>query len=322
MPDDPLPSPAPDRATDPAGKSDGDYAEAPEAPSDKESLQAEVLSGALPPDEKGRIEASSETSDADVEGKPQPRSSISRALATWGPTRRLSWYRATRREALGDSDIWRRHDREKNDRGRLPDGERVELPVMWVAELYTPSTVPGLFDGISELGWEYGRTRSESLAKWMSEVRQGRRAGWTSLGLVSADSRSFMRERTATLPDGVTAALPILMSITPSLTAFVIGFIMSEKSADSFDTPLRAYYATRTERDPRFRRRHIISHILWNGPMHSGRRIFNPDLVRRDEVRTRLQELEARCTRGSGRECLARSRPDFAGRSFLPQCSS
>jgi hypothetical protein len=292
--DEPFDSGSPDRPADQASRSD-DHAELSNNSLREGVPDIRIIGGSLPPDETGSPEPRSETAELREEEERSP-SSIRWGLANWGPFRRWSWYRKMRRQALDDTRYWRERDPSENARGRLPDGERVELPVIWVTELYTPSTVPGLLGGISNLGWEYGRGRDDSLAKWMSDVREGRRAGWTSLGLVSPpDNSHFMRERTAPLPKGVTAALPILMSVTPSLTALVMAFLMSDESAGALDAPLRAYYSTRSERDPLFRRRHIIPYVLWNRPIRFGRRIYHPDLIRRDEVRSRLQELEHHC---------------------------
>jgi len=174
-----------------------------------------TLGGAVPPaktDRSGSEESERERDQKDL----QPRHRISQVLASWGPWKRLAWYRETQR--VDRQSVWCDRDPEENERGRLPPGEKVQLPAIWVAEVYTPSNVEGLLRGISVLGWEHGRIGDDSLLKWMSEVRQGRRAGWTSLGLVCPPSEAhFMRERSAVLPNGVRAALPILMSLTPSV---------------------------------------------------------------------------------------------------------
>lgn len=146
------------------------------------------------------------------------------------------------------------------------------------------------------MGWEYGRTRDDSLTKWMNDVREGRQAGWTSLGLVSPpDAVHFMRERTAPLPSGVTAALPILMSLTPSLTAFIAVFLFDDDTACSLEAPLRAEFATRTQRDPLFRPWHVVRYVLLDGPLRLGHRIFPPDFIRRKVAKSRLQKLENVC---------------------------
>ena len=253
-----------------------------------------ALSGAIPPTEIERETSTTAEAGADDE-KRRPRRRVLQVLAKWGPWRRFAWYLKTQREER--QGVWRERDSEENERGRLPPTESVQLPAIWVAELYTPSSVEGLFRGISNLGWEHGRSRDDSLLKWMSEVRQGRRAGWISLGLVSPPSRvHFMSERTAVLPEGVDAALPILISMTPSITALVTAFILDDQAAASVDKPLRAEYATRSTRSPLFRRRDLLFHILFGAPVRLARHIYDPDLQRREVVRTCLAELERACT--------------------------
>ena len=150
-------------------------------------------------------------------------------LVNWGPIRRWQLYREGAKDA---AEIWGCHDLEENESSRLPPNETLSVPAVWVAELYTPSTVSGLLEGIRKLGWEHSRSGGDSLAKWMSDVREGRSAGWTSLGVVSpVSSRHFMTDRVAVLPTEVKAALPMLMSLTPSITALSICFILDDTSA-------------------------------------------------------------------------------------------
>jgi len=200
-------------------------------------------------------------------------------LERWGPYKRWQWYRT--HGDWGDREFLRERDSEANELTRLPADERLAVPAVWITELYTPSTVPGLLQGIDKLGWTHGRGMDQNLAKWMSDVRDGRMAGWTNLGLVSPTSEPhFMRERTADLPAGVKAAMPKLMSLTPGLTAMVMCFIFDDECATSVEVPLRADYQTYTERDPLFRRSHLIRHLLLGSDIRLGERIHDPDLQR------------------------------------------
>jgi len=296
MPDNDLLSGPPDDSTELASSVNGDEAKGGRHPQDEGDPEVGLLSGSVPPDDSGAQQPESEVAESTGD-RSKRQSSIRRVLTRWGPLQRWSRYRMMERIERTEPNPWKDRDPGANAESSLPEGERVELPVIWVAELYTPSTVPGLLSGISKLGWDQGTSRDDSLVKWMSDVRQGRRAGWTSLGLVSPpDSHHFMRERVAPLPEGVDVALPVLISITPSLTAFVTAFLMSKESAAALDAPLRAFYSTRIERDPSFRRWHVIPHVLWNRPIRSGRRFYPPDTVRRDEARSCVRGLERDCT--------------------------
>ncbi|GAH00531.1 unnamed protein product, partial [marine sediment metagenome] len=219
---------------------------------------------------------------------------IGRALGNWGPWKRWSRYREFRREDLEEPRFWQKRDPKENAQGRLPEDEHVQVPAIWVTELYTPSTVAGLLAGIADLGWEFGRSHADSLTKWMSDAREGRGAGWTSLGLVSPPKDPhFMRERTAPLPEGIRAALPVLISVTPSVTALVIAFLMEDDSADLLDEPLRASFSTR--RDPLFRPWHVVRYVFRNGSARFGHSIHSPDIIRRDRIKSSMRELERGC---------------------------
>ena len=219
------------------------------------------------------------------------------SIRQWGPVRRWTWYRQMQRVYSGEPAGQRERDIKENERSRLPESESIAVPAVWVVELYTPSTISGLLTGVAKLGWEYGRSRDDSLVEWMGNVRQGRHAGWTSLGLVSRpDRRDSMAERLALLPAGVEAALPVLISLTSSLTALVIAFVMTDEGASVLDGPLHAEYHTQSGRDRLFRWWHVIPYVLWDGPIRAGRHIYSPDLRRRKELRAILGGLELSCS--------------------------
>lgn len=217
-------------------------------------------------------------------------------LMLWGPLKRWAFYRKTCQDDRESYNFWQEHDARENEKGRLPSDEGVQVPAIWVTELYTPSTVGGLLKGLVKLGWEYDMSRDASLTKWMNDVREGRSAGWISLGTVSPpDVANLMDERTAQLPEGATAALPVLMSITPSITAFIIVFFFDGNTASSLEVPLRSDFAACTRRDSRFRPWHVIRYVLIGGPINLMRRTSPPGLIRRNAVKASLKELESDC---------------------------
>lgn len=244
------------------------------------------LAGALPP---------SEANDAAGTIKDPPSLKLPmKGFKDWGPWKRWSFYREFQERERKHG---RAQDVQENACGRLPDEEGVQLPGIWAVELYTPSTVGGLFKGIEELGWEYGRSRNDSLTKWMNDVRGGRQAGWISLGLVSPPNAAhLMRERSAELPSKSTAAFPVLMSLTPSITAFIILFLFDEEAAVSLEASLRTNFTTTTRRTSVFRTRHLIRYVLTGkDSVRFGFTIRNPDNQRREAVKSQLQALESDC---------------------------
>lgn len=232
----------------------------------------------------------------DGEAPPARRPALSLLAARWGPWKRWVNYRQIRKFRRSDLQFWRQRDPKENEESRLPDGEHIAVPGVWVAELYSPSTVSGLLDGIARLGWEYGRTRDEDLAKWLSDIRNGRQAGWINLGLVArSTSDHFMTERFADLPQGVRFAVPSLRSVTPSLTALVVAFFLDDERASSLELPLRHSFETTISNDPRFRRYQVIPHVLWNRPARFGHRPWTPEFKRRESVRRLMTGIERDC---------------------------
>jgi hypothetical protein len=219
------------------------------------------------------------------------------ALSSLGPWKRWRWYSEWGRSSR-DRPFWKKQDDKQNREDRLPDSERVEIPAIWVVELYTPSTVRRLLQGIRSLEWDQGRfSGGESLSEWMSDVRQGTQAGWTSLGLVSPPEKPhFSADRQAPLPAGVTGALPVLMSLTPSVTALVTAFLLDDSAATEVDAVLRRSYSTFTKRDTRFRRRHVVRYVLKGGTIHAGHSIHDPNTQRRDGAEACIARLEKGCT--------------------------
>lgn len=226
----------------------------------------------------------------------QSRKSPRHWLSDWGPWRRLTLYRRFQKNSRAESEYFRKRDIEENKRGRLPDSEGVQVPALWVCEIYTPSTVSGILRGIEKLGWDYRRMKNESLTKWLSDVREGRLAGWTNLGLVSPPNAThILKERTAPLPAGVKAAFPVLMSLTPSLTAFIIVFHFDNDTADSLNPLLRGEYRTTAQKNPRFNFWRLCKYILTGDSVGMWESHYPPDIQRRDATSSRLQQIESSC---------------------------
>ena len=284
----------PDSMVTPGHKFDQDAEPSPGVPTAVQGPSEPDLLGGAADDEDS---AAVPTSGADEKSGVAPASStrLFNLIRNLGAVRRWRWYRENAKDR---SEIWRSHDPEENEASRLPIDENLSVPAFWVTELYTPSTVSGLLEGIRKLGWDRSRSRGDSLAKWMSDVREGRSAGWTSLGLVSpVNDRHFMHDRVAELPPGVKAALPELMSLTPSITALTICFILDDASAMAVNKPLRDDYQTYSSRDPLLRRRDLVGHVLWGRDVRLGRTIHSPRFQRRDAAANCLSRLEADCTR-------------------------
>lgn len=254
--------------------------------------ELDLLAGVVDPsDREGAAEEGSPTDGGDSGSGEAPRPA--RRRDRWGFYVRWSNVKFTLQR---DGKLLRERDPEENESSRLPPNERIEVPAIWITELYTPSTVAGLFNGLHDLDWEQGAFPQDDLAKWMSDVRHGRTAGWTNLGTVGTKSKPRpFQERTADLPVGVELALPTLMSITPSVSALVIAFVLDDSTAAVLDGPLRADYVSFSRRDPRFRWRHVLPYVLWSRPIRRGCSYHTPESQRRDAAGAALDDIEGRC---------------------------
>jgi hypothetical protein len=166
-----------------------------------------------------------------------------------------------------------------------------------VAELYTPSTVGGLLSGLESLGWDQDRFGGDDdILKWMNNVRLGKEAGWRSLGHVApSGSGHSLANHKAQLPADVVGAMPVLISITASVTALVTCFMVPESSSEALNAALRADYSTTLVNDPGFRWRQVFSHVLWGREGRFGHQLFGPDDLRAREAQRLAGKMEGDC---------------------------
>lgn len=104
-----------------------------------------------------------------------------------------------------------------------------------------------------------------------------------------------MKDFEADLPEGVRAALPEFRSISTGITALTICFILEDATARLLDEPLRADFRTLNTRDPRFRRRHVVPHVLWGAEVFGGYQIHDPDSQRRKAAQVAITEVANEC---------------------------
>lgn len=110
---------------------------------------------------------------------------VSQLIDYFGPTRRL--YSLSKAKRLTKQ--FEASDRSSLDAeyAKFPPGERVECPSIWMAELFTPSTLKGLNKGLKIFDEEKFSTPSSKLEKWLKDTREGKSAGWINLHTVSLD---------------------------------------------------------------------------------------------------------------------------------------
>jgi hypothetical protein len=229
-------------------------------------------------------------------------SGAGRALGRWinpkwieqsGPWVRWSHYRQFVKDGI--EYVRDENDQKHNETGRLPPDEGVQLASISVVELYTPSQVEGLKQGIARMGWDHGRSSTISILTWAADARRGDGGAWASLGMVTSE-RHIASERIAELPRGVHAAFPVLMSLTPSITALITAFMMDDTSSKVLDDPLRATFATRAEERPGLRWWNVAAYVLFNSDIRFSRTIHDPHSERRRAVAQCASRIETACT--------------------------
>jgi hypothetical protein len=106
---------------------------------------------------------------------------------------------------VGDEWHWRNTDDRDNERGVPPADEHVRWHALWLAEVYLPSTIGGLIDGIERLGW-WESHKDETVRDAVNAGRSGRGGGSVVLPLLHRRTRRGIFRMTSwdrDLPDGV-----------------------------------------------------------------------------------------------------------------------
>ena len=163
-------------------------------------------------------------------------------------------------------------DKRANEETHLPDDERVELGGLAIAELFTPSTVSGLYDRLRSFDdGSFGSHAGDALSA-LERSRGGEAGGWTSLGIIRRPGDSILMGgyRDAGLPDGVSAVWLKLHFLIPSVAVVVATFTFRDDIGD-LSPLLRADYGT-TSQNVRLRvggpLGRIRSRIPWARPAH------------------------------------------------------
>ena len=122
-----------------------------------------------------------------------------------------------------------------------PENEQINTHAVWAVELYTPLHAARMIDGLRALGVDTDQT---GFGPPTESVRRGRSyplgGSWVNLGLfVPHGSSAFFGRIPADLPSGVTAAVAYMWTITSSLSALVVQFVLTDELEASVDRTAR-----------------------------------------------------------------------------------
>jgi hypothetical protein len=139
-------------------------------------------------------------------------------------------------------------DADENAESALPTGQQVRVEAIWVAEVFPPSAIGGLYADLAKLGWDSDPDRAggEPISHYVREHRRSTGGGWVPLPLIlrPGDNRFLGGHRRADLPKGVDRAHAVVYSPYPSVSIIVIEFILDDAASTRLDHALRADYRT------------------------------------------------------------------------------
>jgi hypothetical protein len=120
-----------------------------------------------------------------------------------------------------------------------PAGEQARIPVIWLAELFTPITIPGLLGGVreltSKLRGRQPRNYDDSVESIISDRRRGG-GGWHSLPLVRpSGSLPYGDEVDDQVPAGIEYIQLKLHSLTSTVTALTAQFGLDDVRAHGLE---------------------------------------------------------------------------------------
>jgi hypothetical protein len=147
-----------------------------------------------------------------------------------------------------------KRDPKENAESRPPGEEQVELHSIWVAEIYTPSLVGRLREGLHGLGWDKGGESMAiehlNVAQWVAESRSSSLGGgWVNLGgLARPGDTSYFGVRRTPLPDGVAYGSATMHSPVPSLTVCVLEFVLDETRRRGIQDVLESEFRSKMPR--------------------------------------------------------------------------
>jgi hypothetical protein len=167
------------------------------------------------------------------------------------PVRRFAMRRVIVADAREMQRSLSRGDPAENAATRLPPGEQIRLPLIWLAEIFTPTTIDGLIDGMRKLAsrptgsWP---ARTDDLAEW---IRSSRREGlFTFHNVPYIRPRGFISFDPMVedeLPTAISYVHPRLYTLTPTATVLTATFGLMDEHAGGLGEILNRDFSTRVD---------------------------------------------------------------------------
>lgn len=135
-------------------------------------------------------------------------------------------------------DYLHRREAEDNAASRVPTEERLRQVAIWGVEIFGPAEADGLHLAMKRLGWNEDRLFGFNTdpGTWIGEQRKYGTAGSLNLGVIERPGkRRFLpRGRQAPLPDTVDYAYGWVYQLTPSITAVILRFVLTDSASNAY----------------------------------------------------------------------------------------
>jgi hypothetical protein len=144
------------------------------------------------------------------------------------------------------------HDPEENQRTSPPEDESIDVPCIWMSEIYAPGHLPNLVAAVRRLGWERAEHSipiiREGIERWIAQARlHPFGGGWLGLGPITRPGASGFPggPRRAPLPPGIDHAFGAIRVLTPALTCLSMQFFLEPEPRKGFEASLREPASTK-----------------------------------------------------------------------------
>lgn len=148
---------------------------------------------------------------------------------------------------------YRRRDPDDNRRTRIPEGEQVRFPVIWLTELYTPTTLDGLLEGLPPLlakAYDPDPGREASV-DWVRTSRRQGGGAFRSLPEVLPRAGAYTDYYVVdVLPSGIKAVTWGIYTLTSTVTVVTAAFHVQDEHVDELQRIVNRDVSTGAIRQP------------------------------------------------------------------------
>lgn len=143
---------------------------------------------------------------------------------------------------LGTRDYVKHRDERKNTETRVTPEDELRLRALWGVEIFGPTEVDGLYVALKRLDWDIDNRRGPDTGalKWISEQRMYGSEGNFNLGVIQrkGQRRNIFSGRHAPIPETVDYMHGYIYQVSPSTTAVILCFVLTEEVSTSYEATL------------------------------------------------------------------------------------